>query len=109
MIRPKTLEVADKLRELKLFDSELNNVETRKWEAKHYQEWDCILNGITYVAKPNRYIPNGKTNRIQVLRVADGKIYESITQCINHNGFYKEEMTALLKQNKHYKKIPKND
>ena len=109
MKRPDTEVVGKTLREKKMFDSELNNVDTRKWEAKHYKEWECILNGIPYIAKPNRYIPNGKTNRIQVLRVADGKIYESITQCINHNGFYKEEMTALLKQNKHYKKIPKND
>ena len=47
MLRPRTLEVADKLRELKLF----------------------------------------------------------ITQCINHNGFYKDEMVELLKKNKEYKKI----
>jgi hypothetical protein len=35
MLRPRTLEVADKLRELKMFDSELNNVDIKKWEKKH--------------------------------------------------------------------------
>tara|TARA_R110000822_G_scaffold305851_1_gene431799 strand:+ start:672 stop:998 length:327 start_codon:yes stop_codon:yes gene_type:complete len=107
MKRPGTLEVADKLRELKLFNCELNNIDVKKWSDKHYQEWDCILNGITYIPKENKYVKNGNSNRIQILRVADGKIYESITQCINHNGFYKEEMVALLKQSKHYKKIIK--
>ena len=104
MIRPRTLEVADKLRELKLFDSELNNVDVRKWEKKHIDEWACILAGKIYAPVISEKARNRK-NSIQVLRVSDGKIYESITQCINHNGFYKDEMVELLKKNKEYKKI----
>ena len=104
MLRPKTLEVADKLRSLKLFESELNNVDVRKWEKKHIDEWDCIIAGKVYNPVVNEKLRNRK-NSIQVLRVADGKIYESITQCINHNGFYKDEMVELLKKGKEYKKI----
>ena len=83
MKRPGTLEVADKLR-LHIY-SELNNVEVKKWESKHYEEWDCILNGVTYVPKPNKYAPNGNSNRIQVSRVADGKsLKDSIGKEINY-------------------------
>jgi hypothetical protein len=104
MSRPRTLEVADKLRLLKMFDSELNNVDVRKWEKRHIDEWQCILDGKIYIPVINEKLRNRK-NSIQVLRVADGKIYESITQCINHNGFYKDEMVDLLKKGKEYKKI----
>jgi hypothetical protein len=104
MLRPKTLQVADKLREKKLFCSELYNVDVRKWEKKHYLEWDCIINNKPYIPIVNEQKENRK-NSIQVLRVSNGKIYDSITQCINHNGFYKDEMTDLLKKGKEYKKI----
>ena len=104
MSRPRTLQVADKLLELKLFCSELNNVDVKKWEKKHYEEWACILAGKVYTPVISEKARNRK-NSIQVLRVSDGKIYESITQCINHNGFYKDEMVELLKKNKEYKKI----
>jgi Ran GTPase-activating protein (RanGAP) involved in mRNA processing and transport len=104
MSRPRTLEVADKLRSLKLFESELNNIDVKKWENKHIDEWDCIMSGKVYDPVVNEKLRN-KKNSIQVLRVSDGKIYESITQCINHNGFYKDEMTDLLKKGKEYKKI----
>jgi cell division septum initiation protein DivIVA len=104
MTRPKTLEVADVLREKKMFYSKLNNIYVKNWEEKHYEEWRCILNNEICVSAIHEKLRNKKKG-IQILRVSDKKIYESIEECVNHNSFEEDEMAELLKKGKEYKKI----
>ena len=105
MKRPSTLEVADKLRELKMFSSPLNNKDVKNWNEHDYKEWDCILSGKPIKSKKIYYTPNGLNNKIKVLRVEDKRVFDSITECRNHEGFHKVELEQLLKLGKTYKRI----
>ena len=100
-----TLEVADKLRELKLFSSALNNKDVNKWDEHDKKEWECILSGEPFKAKKVYYQPNGLSNKVKVIRVSDGRLFDSITECREHNGYHKTEMEELLKLGKIYKRI----
>ena len=104
MKRPGTLEVADKLRELKMFSCSLNNILVSRWTELNYKQWACILSGKEFQPRKRYYELKGMFS-IKVLRVADGKIFKSLTECREHEGFEKYELEAILKLGKQYKRI----
>tara|TARA_R110000782_G_scaffold5876_1_gene20353 strand:+ start:174 stop:494 length:321 start_codon:yes stop_codon:yes gene_type:complete len=104
MKRPGTLEVGDKLRDLKLFTSVLNNKLVSQWTEANYKEWECILSGAEFKPRKRYYDLKGRFS-IKVLRVYDGKIFNSITECREHESFHKVELDELLKLGKQYKRI----
>ena len=104
MKTPNTTDVGLKLRELKLFSSVLNNKLVSQWNDANYKEWQCILSGKEFQTRKRYYELKGMFS-IKVLRVEDGKIFKSITECREHEGFEKYELEAILKVGKQYKRI----
>ena len=105
MKKPKNLEVAEVLRQKKLFKSELNDVNTNKWEAKHYKEWECILNGLDYVPIKKVNPRHNLHNKVKVMRLDDGFMFDSIGDCKLKEGIHGILMRKLLKEETKYKKV----
>jgi hypothetical protein len=109
MKQPSTLYVGQILREKKLFQSKLNDKNPRQWKDLDYKEWASII-GENYTCKakePKRkmYVKNGRTRAIRVMRMSDGKMFASVTECIEKEGFYKVLMEHLLSEGITYKRI----
>jgi hypothetical protein len=119
---PHPLIVSKFLREHRLFSSPLNNVEVRKWEPKHRKEWERITAPDYKHSEPldTSYaieIPEAElysntprplikyTGHIKVIRIKDGKMFESVSDCRRKEGFYKQKMEDYLKAGVHYKRI----
>jgi len=109
MIKPTNKYVAQVLREKKLFNSDLNNKNTSDWNANHYHEWAQITGQKSdYTPTPKRvstYVRKGGTKAVKVMRIADGKIFCSVTECIEKEGFYKTLMEHLLREEITYKRL----
>jgi hypothetical protein len=99
--RPSTFEVADLLREKKLFLSDLNFVNPRNWNDGHYEEWNVIKGNL----EPKVKKLGRSTRNITVLRISDGKTYESIRKFVIDEGLYKIFAEKLLEEGILYKKI----
>jgi hypothetical protein len=105
--KPTTLQVADVLRSKKLFENPLYDIRVSKWTNKELSQWDNILKGIiepTKVLKETR----GGTNAVKIIRVRDGKIYNSISECREANSFNRVTIYTLLNENIHFQKICEN-
>ena len=101
--KPTTLEVADVLREKKLFNHHLNHIEVRRWSEEHLKQWKNIVLGIPEKEAINDKKPRG-LNKIKVVRISDGRIYDSITECRDSNNFNNTTMYQLLKDNLHFQR-----
>jgi ASC-1-like (ASCH) protein len=99
--QPSTFEVADLLREKKLFFSDLNFVSPRNWNEGHYKEWNVIKGNLEIIVKKSGMC----TRNIKVLRISDGKTYESIRKFVGEEGLYKILAEKLLEEGVLYKKI----
>jgi hypothetical protein len=113
MKQPSTLYVGQVLREKKLFDSKLNDKNPQNWNDANYSEWANIIGEkierVHKVSKRKMYVKTGiKRNgkkKVQVMRMSDGKIFESVTQCIQQERFYKVLMEHLLREGISYKRV----
>lgn len=103
--KPTTLQVADVLRSKKLFENPLYDIRVSKWTNKELSQWNNILKGIIEPQKDNYKPYKGRTNAVKILRVRDGKIYKSISECREANGFNRVAIYTLLEQNTHYQRI----
>jgi hypothetical protein len=106
--RPTTLEVADVLRSERLFNHPLYDIRVSKWTNIELKQWRNIILGIseefTKVLKNTR----GGTNAVKILRVRDGKIYKSISECRDDTGLNRVAIYHLLEKNIHFQKICEN-
>lgn len=107
MKRPKTREVGEVLREKKLFHLKLNNVDVRKWDEKQLQEWYTIIGSDYVVAMQDKEPPTPSPCAIKVMRMDDGIVFSSITECIRVEGLHKTLMLNLLNDGIEYKRIEK--
>ena len=86
-------------------DHRLWNKDLNKWDDNDKKLFEklCISKErpIKILKKPHEK----KVFRRKVIRLSDGKIYNSIQQCRLENGFYNTEMYNLLKEETKYKKL----
>jgi len=80
----------------KLWDKDLN-----KWNDEDIARLCALENGTIQAITPRKKV--AQFNR--VIRVADGKIYNSITDCIADNNSYKVKMYNLINEGIHYKRL----
>jgi len=104
---PKNLEVAEVLRQKKLFKSELNDINTKHWKDIHYKEWQCILKGLEYIPIKKVNPRHNQHNKVKVMRLNDGYIFESVGDCKMQEGIHGVLMRKLLKEETKYKKVIK--
>lgn len=82
--------------------SELWNKDKNKWTKEEYQKFYDMEKGITmYIKDRGR---NYGSNAIKVIRISDGFIYDSITDCQNENDINNTNMYQMLKEETKYKR-----
>lgn len=120
MKRPSTLYAGEVLRLTKNFFSPLNNINPKKWTAENYKEWNRILGiepepvlksvtdnriiSIPKVHKKKSYENSGKPN-VKVIRVSDGHVFDSISDCMRKENIYKVLMRNHLDEGTKYKRL----
>jgi hypothetical protein len=105
MIQPKTLEVADVLKEKKLLDSPLWDIRPKNWNESHYNEWSFILTGVKKAEKDKDKPRHNPHRKVKVMRLIDGYIFESIGECIKQEGIHQLALRNFIKQEINYKKV----
>jgi len=81
--------------------SKLWDKDFKRWNDKDKADFEKLENGVI-IKKIERRI---NVNAIKVLRVSDGKIYHSITECAMQNDFHKIEMQKQLNENINFKRL----
>ena len=97
-IKPSELRKAmQKIPSLKLWDKPL-----KSWTDEDYQYFQKISNNESInIDVKQRKIKSG----LKVMRISDGKIYDSVKLCREDNGFYIQQMTDKLKIGTEFKKV----
>jgi hypothetical protein len=82
---------------LKLWDKTL-----KSWTNEDYTNFQKVLNSdVEILESKKRKVKSG----LKVMRISDGKIYDSVKSCRGENGFYSDQMTAKLKLGIEFKRI----
>lgn len=110
MKRPSVLDVATVLRNNKLIDSELNTKSIKDWNKDDYSEWGSITGQGPHYERPikeeaKERIRKPCPNTKKVIRIIDGHVFNSISECRRKEGFHKMKMGELLIKGNEYKTI----
>jgi len=94
---------------IELRQSMINNPHHRLWD-KPLNKWTekerQLFDNLDDLPIKNKKKGNWKAvNSVKVIRISNGKEYDSISECRRQNGFYKQEMDKKLKQGTEFKKI----
>ena len=82
---------------LKLWDKHL-----KSWTNEDYEYFQKVLNNeLIDIDVKQRKVKSG----LKVMRISDGKIYDSVKLCRDENGFYSDQMIAKLKLGIEFKRI----
>ena len=80
--------------------SQLWNIEIKKWNDEQKKQFEFLRTGIRY-EKP--IVTLRKPQKKKVVRISDGKIYDSIIDCANGNGVVYATISRHLKKEIKYK------
>jgi hypothetical protein len=106
MKRPSTLDVATVLRQKRLFESELNKKNISNWDEDDWSEWKSITGQGPHYERPVKkeyYKRKPCSHTRKVLRVVDGHVFNSISECRRKEAFSKTKMDALILKGEKYK------
>jgi len=81
--------------------SNIWNKSRSQWNYSDKKEFELMQSG-TIIVKKKRSEPH---NSLKVIRIADGKIYPSISECRRSNQFHKIQMDSLILTGVEYKNI----
>ena len=97
-IKPSELSKAmQKVPSLKLWDKPL-----KSWTDEDYQYFQKVLNNESiHIDVKQRKVKSGS----KVMRIYDGKVYDSVKLCREDNGFYSDQMIAKLNLGIEFKRI----
>ena len=81
--------------------SDLWDKDFKEWIAKDYQQFQAMEQGILTAKKPKKRIHNA----VSVMRVYDGKIYLSITDCRTENKLCKATILKMVREGILFKRV----
>ena len=74
----------------------------KSWNSEDLKEFEDAKLGII---SDKISLIDARSFRTKVVRISDGKIYQSVSECIREHGFYRDEMYKMLKEGIVFKRI----
>jgi len=79
------------------------NYQVSKWTPEQIKEFEKLRDGKEKVVK--RKMNRTSVNSVKIIRVSDGFIYNSISECEKLNGFHNVEMRKKIKLGIEFKRL----
>jgi len=79
------------------------NYQVSKWTAEQIKEFENLRDGKEKVVK--RKMNRIAVNSVKIIRVSDGFVYNSISECEKLNGFHNVEMRNKIEEGIEFKRL----